>query len=138
MPTGRILCIDYGKKRCGIAATDPLQLIVNGIDTVETSLLDEFLSEYIKREFVVKIVLGYPTHLDGNDTYLSKDVVILKNKMEQTYVGLDVVLVDEHFSSKKAKEIILISGAKRKDRRDKALIDKMSAVVILQQYLGHI
>lgn len=135
---GRILGIDYGKKRCGIAVTDPLQIIVTGLCTVETSELNEYLDQYMSTEEVDEIVLGLPSHKDGTPTYLVKDIEKLRVKLINKYPDIHVNTTDEAFSSSEAKSIILQSGVRKKKRRDKELIDKISAVVILQRYLGHI
>jgi putative Holliday junction resolvase len=134
----RILAIDYGLKRCGIAVTDPLQIIVSGLDTVETPSLLSFLGNYIGRESVEKIVIGLPVHKDGNFTSIKGDIDKFVTVCRTKWPDIPVVFADEQFSSVLAKKIILDSGAKKKKRQDKALVDKVSAVVILQKYLGHI
>lgn len=134
----RILSIDYGRKRCGIAATDPLQIIVSGIDTVPTHTLLDYLTEYMDSEEVEKIVFGKPTHTDGNETFLMDDIRAFITKLEKKYPDMKMDFQDESFSSVEAKYIIRMSGAKKKKRQDKALVDKVSAVIILQKYLKHI
>jgi len=134
----RILSIDYGLKRCGIAVTDPLQIIVSGLDTVETDKLINFLMNYFSSENVEKVVIGLPVHKDGNFTNLKVDIDKLAEKIKHLYPEKTVDFGDEQFSSVQAKQIILDSGVKKQKRRDKALIDKISAVVILQRYLKHI
>lgn len=134
----RILCIDFGLKRCGIAVTDPYQIIVSGLDTIDTDKLIGFLEQYIRTENVEKVVVGLPVHKDGNFTHIKTDidkfVAILKDKFSE----LTIDFGDEQFSSVHAKQIIIDSGVKKQKRRDKALVDKISAVVILQRYLKHI
>ena len=135
---GRILGIDYGLKRTGIAATDPLQIIVNGLDTVDTKDLKNYLESYISSEAVDKIVIGLPQHKDGNYTELKEPIDNLANYLINKFPSLIIDFEDESFTSVRAKEVILQSGAKKKKRKDKKLVDKISAVLILQQYLKHI
>jgi len=134
----RILSIDYGRKRCGIAATDPLQIIVSSIDTVPTHTLLDFLTTYMHSEDVEKIVFGKPTHADGNETYLMDDIRSFINRLEKNFSDIVIDFQDEAFTSFEAKNIIRMSGAKKKKRRNKELVDKVSAVIILQKYLKHI
>ncbi|MBK7226744.1 MAG: Holliday junction resolvase RuvX [Saprospiraceae bacterium] len=134
----RILGLDYGQKRTGIAVTDPLQIIVNPLTTVETKELNEFLATYLKNEAVEKIVFGMPRHKDGNDTYLSEEIRVLGSKIKNSYPYLIVDYHDESFTSQTAKVFMIQSGMKKLKRQDKSELDKMSAVVILQEYLKHI
>lgn len=134
----RIIGIDFGGKRCGISVTDPYKIIVSGLDTVETSQLMTYLDKYLSTEPVEKIVVGLPVHKDGNFTYLKKDIDIFVKQFKEKYPSIDVDFGDEQFSSSHAKQIIFDSGVKKEKRKDKSLIDRVSAVVILQRYLGHI
>jgi len=134
----RILSIDYGRKRCGIAATDPLQIIVTAIDTIDTHNLFDYLVQYMSDEEVEKIVFGKPTHADGNETFLMEDIRLFIKKLLKITPDLETDFQDESFTSIEAKHIIMLSGAKKKKRQDKALVDKISAVIILQKYLNHI
>ena len=134
----RIIGIDFGGKRCGISVTDPLKIIVTGLDTVETPQLLTYLEKYLSIEPVEKIVVGLPVHKDGNFTYLKKDIDVFVQKFKEMYPAIEVDFADEQFSSSHAKQIIFDSGVKKEKRKDKALIDRVSAVVILQRYLGHI
>jgi len=134
----RILGLDFGKKRSGLAVTDPLQIIVTGLAAVETSSLIDYLKEYFSREAVEKIVIGLPTHNDGNYTLIKPDIDALVAKINILWPDLKVDFGNERMSSVDAKAIIMQSGANRKTRQDKALVDKVSAVIILQRYLGHI
>lgn len=134
----RILAIDYGKKRTGLAATDPMQIIASPLDTVATSDLWSFLKDYIDTEPVEAIVMGQPTHADGSPTYLQADITTLHAKLSKTYPHIPLHYQDESLTSAQAKAIIRTSGAKKKKRRDKSLVDKVSAVLILQRFLGHI
>lgn len=133
----RIVAIDYGGKRCGIAATDPMQILVSPVETVDTDELMDFLLMYSKQEPIEKVVIGLPTHKDGTLTYLYEPIKELKEKIEKT-LGIEVDYEDESYTSTEAKDIILKMGIKKKKRRDKTLVDKISAVLILQRYLGHI
>lgn len=127
--------IDYGAKRTGIAVTDPLQLIAGGLETVPTGELFDYLAGYLAREEVEKIVVGEPLHLDGEPAQIHHLVVGFVRKLRRLYPEIEVVLHDERFTSEEAKRVILQSGARRKKRRDKALVDKVSAALILQDYL---
>ncbi len=131
----RILSIDYGQKRTGLAVTDPLQIIANGLDTVATTNLQEWLFNYIATETVAEVVIGYPRHLDGNPTTLVPTIEKLRETLIKQFPKLVVSYMDEQFTSYEAKQIILQSGARKKKRRDKGLVDKISAVLILQNYL---
>ncbi len=134
----RILCIDYGRKRTGLAVTDPDRIIVSGLDTVESNRLVAYLKEYTAVETVDEIVIGHPGQLDPGSSYLAQDVEDLGRALSKRFPGTDIVFHDESFSSALAKVVILASGATKKKRRQKGLVDKMSAVLILQDYLGHI
>lgn len=134
----RILGIDYGVKRSGLSVTDPLQIIVTALDAVDTIQLMLYLETYIHRESVEKVVVGLPIHKDGNFTYLKKDIDVFVNAFKLKFPHIEVDFADEQYSSVHAKQIILDSGIKKQKRKDKSLIDKVSAVVILQRYLNHI
>lgn len=134
----RIVCIDYGIKRCGIAATDPFQIIVSAVDTIETAKLMDFLDNYLANESVEKLVVGLPVHKDGNFTGLKTNIDDFVQKFKTKFAHIPVDFADEQFSSVHAKKIILGIGIKKEKRKDKALIDKISAVIILQRYLKHI
>ncbi|MEM9823714.1 MAG: Holliday junction resolvase RuvX, partial [Bacteroidota bacterium] len=131
----RILSIDYGKKRVGLAVSDPLQIIASGLDTIAPANLMDFLKNYFERETVSTIVVGYPLGLDGNATDATQMVEKLIVQLKKTFPAQQVVQQDERFTSVEAKKIILQSGVRKKRRRDKALVDKVSAVLILQDYL---
>ena len=131
----RILAIDYGTKRTGLAVTDPLQIIANGLDTVATSELEDYLQRYLEQEEVEAIVVGEPFYPDGNPAQIHHLVVGFVRRLKKLFPDIEVVTHDERFTSEEAKQIILQSGAKKKKRRDKGLVDKVSAVLILQDYL---
>ena len=134
----RILSIDYGQKKCGVAVTDPLQIIVSPLKVVKTSSLLSFLEIYLKEEEVEKIVFGYPTHKDGNPTYVVDLIKEFIDKLNKLFPDMKTAFQDENYTSAEAKEIILNSGLTKKQRQDKTRLDKISAVLILQRYLKHI
>lgn len=131
----RILAIDYGTKRTGLAVTDPLQIIASGLDTLPTEQVLDFLKKYIATEEVESIVVGEPMHWDGNPAQLTPKIQAFVQRLRELFPHLEVFMQDERFTSEDAKKIILQSGAKKKKRQDKALVDKISAVLILQEYL---
>lgn len=135
---GRIIAIDYGAKKTGLATTDPLQIIATALDTVPTPSLFEFLENYLKQEKVVTIVIGDPSAFLPFDHPNMESIQQLNSWIAMKYPEIKVDYQDESYTSIQAKEIILQSGAKKKKRRDKNLVDKISAVLILQKYLGHI
>jgi len=135
---GRIMAIDYGLKKCGIAATDPENIIVTPIKTIKTSSLLSYLKIYFYQQDVDKVVFGYPTHKDGNPTYVVDLINEFIKKLIKLKPDLEIDFQDENFTSLQAKEIILQSGLTKKQRQDKSRLDKISAVLILQRYLKHI
>jgi putative Holliday junction resolvase len=134
----RVLSIDFGKKRSGIAVTDPLQIAVHGLAGIETKDLLSYLIDYCKTETVEKIVFGLPLHADGNETHLKKDIDLFISKMKKVLPNVEVDFQDEFFTSRDALDIMIQAGVKKKQRRDKNKIDQLSAVLILQRYLNHI
>ncbi len=131
----RILAIDYGTKRCGLAVTDPLQIIPNGLDTVPTGELMAYLKQYMQEEEVETIVLGEPFYPDGNPAQIHHLVIGLSRQLKKAFPEQRIELQDERFTSEDAKSVIRQSGAKKKKRQDKGLVDKVSAVLILSEYL---
>jgi putative Holliday junction resolvase len=131
----RILAIDYGTKRTGLAVTDPLRLIANGLDTVPTVEVFNYLDDYLSREEVGLFLVGEPMHADGSPAQIAHLVVGFVRKLQKTFPDIPVEMVDERYTSEEAKLIIRESGLKKKKRRDKSLIDKISAVLILQDYM---
>ena len=131
----RILAIDYGRKRTGIAVTDPMQIIANGLTTVPTHELMDFLLKYVAQEKVERIVVGHPKQMNNEDSenmkYIKPFVAQLKKKLPDMLVEL----VDERFTSVLAHQAMLDGGLKKKARQDKALVDEISATIILQTYL---
>ena len=131
----RILAIDYGKKRTGIAVTDTLQMIANGLATIETKELEKFLTDYVAREDVATIVVGKPTQMNGEDSENMKRIEPFFNRMKRLFPDKEIVYYDERFTSVLAHQAMLQSGIGKKARQDKALVDKISATIILEDYL---
>ncbi len=134
---GRIIAIDYGRKKSGIAVTDPLQIIANGLTTVPTHKLFDFLVKYINDETVEEIIIGYPKQSTGEDSELVKYVKPFANRLRKHYPDLPIKWVDERYTSKMAFQTMIDAGLKKMARRDKMLVDKISATIILQTYLEH-
>ncbi len=131
----RILAIDYGKKRTGVAVTDVLQLIANGLTTIPTSGLLDFIVEYVNREPVERIVVGHPKQMNNEDSENMCRIVPFVNRLRKILPDVPVELVDERFTSVLAHRTLLEGGLKKKVRQDKALVDEISATIILQSYL---
>lgn len=132
----RILSVDYGKKRCGLAVTDPLQIIANGLVTVATSDLINFLSDYIQKEAVERIVIGKPVQPDGNPSENLARVEIFVGQWRKKYPEIPIEYYDERFTSVLAHQAILQSGIGKKQRKEnKGLVDEISATIILQDYM---
>ncbi len=132
---GRILAIDFGLKRCGLAVTDAMQIIATPLETVESKILDQYLEKYILLESVDTIVIGKPMHLDGSEMNLQTNILELQKYIDQKYPNIKTVLIDERYTSKMASQSMLDSGMKKKDRQKKENIDLISAVLILQTYM---
>lgn len=131
----RILAIDYGEKRTGLAVTDPLQIIANGLDTVSTPSLLAYLNDYFSHEQVETIVIGYPKTLGNQPAVVAAEVDKFIARLHELYPGVRIVKHDERFTSKLAFQTMIDSGIGRKARQNKGLIDKISATIILQSYL---
>lgn len=132
----RILCIDYGLKRTGLAVTDPLQIIATGLTTVESRQLIPFLKNYFSTEQVELILIGEPRNWDDSATHATPLVEACVRELEKNFPALPIKKVDERFTSKMAKDSMLEMGLKKKDRRNKALVDEIAATIMLQEYLG--
>ncbi len=132
---GRILAIDYGNKRVGIAVTDPLQIIATPLDTIHSKDLLTYLKAYLLKEEVEALVVGLPQTLTGKATDVTSAVVGLVRKLQKEFPNLPVHTVDERFTSRMAKQAMLAGGVKKMDRRDKAMVDRISATIILQSFL---
>ena len=135
---GRILAIDYGTKRTGIAVSDPLRLIAGGLTTVETKLLERWLAQYVAENDVTTIVVGKPTQTNGQPSDTWRFVEPLVARLRSAYPDREVTLYDERFTSVLAHRAMLESGIGRKARQNKALVDKISATIILQGYMESI
>lgn len=133
---GRILSIDYGKKRTGLAVTDPLQIIANGLATVSTHLLWDYLQEYISRENVERVVIGKPTQPHGAPSENLQRVQAFVNRWKKAHPEIPIEYYDERFTSVLAHRTMLDAGLKKKARQDKALVDEISATIILQDYMA--
>ena len=131
----RILAIDFGKKRTGIAVTDELQIIASGLTTVATEELILFLKAYIKKEQVALFVVGKPKQLDNTASESEALIIPFLKKLKQQIPTIPVFRVDERFTSKMAFQTMIDGGLKKKQRRNKALVDEISATIILQSYL---
>lgn len=132
----RVLAIDLGTKRTGLAVTDPLKMLANPLETVETAVLMDYLKAYCAKEDVDTLVLGLPIRLNGQDNEMTPRVMAFKSDLEKIFPTLKVELIDERFTSKMALQSMIAMGSKKKDRREKAgNLDKMSAAIILQSYL---
>ena len=132
---GRILAIDYGRKRCGIAVTDPLKIIANGLETVATHKLMDFLKEYTSREQVELIVIGHPTQLNGQPSESMRYITPFIDRLKKEMPNMPIEMVDERFTSSIAHQAMIDGGMKKSDRRDKARVDTIAASIILNDYL---
>ena len=131
----RILGIDFGTKRIGIAVTDPLKIIVSPLATIRADAAIDFLNAYMMAEDVEAIVCGFPG-VENKDLHAALEMFV--ERLKSKFAGIPIFFQDEDFTSQKASKVILESGLRKKDRRDKSLVDKISAVLILQGYLGHL
>lgn len=132
----RILAIDYGKKRTGIAVTDPLQMIAQGLTTVETHMALVFLRDYVQKEPVEKIIVGEPRNLDDSPTDATAGALEFVKKLKRHFPAIKIETVDERYSSKMASQAMVDMGMKKKDRMKKGMIDEIAATIILQEYLS--
>lgn len=131
----KLLGIDYGKKRTGIAETDDLQIVASGLTTVKTDELFDFLASYLRENSVEKMVVGQSLDLDGNPNPIEKDILTFVDTFKSKYPDIEIIREDERYTSKMAFEAMIQGGLKRKKRRNKAMIDQVSAALILQSYL---
>ncbi|MBS7323200.1 MAG: Holliday junction resolvase RuvX [Bacteroidaceae bacterium] len=134
----RILAIDYGQKRTGIAVTDTLQMIANGLATVETKELEKFIVGYVANEDVSTIVVGKPTQMNGENSENMKRIEPFFNRLKRLFPDKEITYYDERFTSVLAHQAMLQSGIGKKARQNKALVDKISATIILEDYLQSI
>ena len=132
---GRILGIDYGRKRTGVAVTDSLQIVAGNLATVPTHTLMQFIKDYISREAVDRIVIGQPTQLNGEPSESMKYITPFVNRLRRELPDMPVVMYDERFTSTIAHQAMIDGGMKKSDRRDKARVDAIAATIILNDYL---
>jgi len=131
----RIIAIDYGLKRTGLAVTDPLKIISSALTTVETAQLFNFLKDYFKKEIVELIIIGDPKNLDDSDTHATPLVKKVIERLKKEFPTIPVTTVDERYTSKMAKGAMIEMGMKKMQRRDKAMVDKIAATIMLQEYM---
>lgn len=134
----RILCIDYGGKRTGVAVTDPLKIIATGLCTVETPKLLPFLKDYFSREPVELVLVGMPSNWDDSDTHATPLVQQFIRAFQKAFPSIPVQEVDERYTSKLASQAMLQMGLRKKQRQNKALVDEIAATIMLQEYLQRI
>lgn len=134
-PMAQILALDFGKVRCGLAATDDMQIIASGLDTVSTDKLMDFFREYFRFNKVETLVIGQPMDLKGNMSEVESDILKFIEQFKNEFSNINVERLDERFTSKMASYFISQSGKNKKQREQKGLIDKISATIILQNYL---
>ena len=132
---GRILSIDYGNKRVGLAVTDPLKIIATRLTTVAANDIWEYLADYFKREEVEMVLVGYPKQLNNEPSEAIRYINPFLKKFQLVYPEMPIKLMDERFTSKMAFQTMIDAGVKKKDRQNKATIDGVSATIILQSYL---
>ena len=135
MDMGRILAIDYGKKRSGVAVTDILQIIANGLTTVPTNELLPFLTDYVSKEPVDKVIIGYPRQMNNEDSENMKNIEPFIRSLSEKIPTISIEFIDERFTSVMAHRAMIDGGLKKKARQNKALVDEISATIILQSYL---
>lgn len=133
----RILSIDYGGKRTGLAVTDPLKIIATGLCTVETPKLLPFLKDYFSKEGVELVIIGMPVNWDDSDTHATPLVKKFIQVFQKNFPAIPIKEVDERFTSKLASQAMLQMGLKKKQRQNKAMVDEIAATIMLQEYLQH-
>lgn len=133
---GRILAIDYGKKRTGLAVTDPLRITANPLLTIPTSDLVDWLRTYINKEKVDEVVIGYPTQLNGQESESMSYIRPFMEFFTKTFPSLPLVPFDERFTSTLAHRAMIDGGMSKKQRQDKSVVDKLAACIILEDYLN--
>jgi putative holliday junction resolvase len=132
---GRILAIDYGTKRIGLAVTDPGQIFSFPLDTVSTSQFDKYIEEYLVKEEVEAFVIGYPVQMNNQPSESVNYINPFIKRLKKNYPGKEIHLVDERFTSKMALQVMIEGGVSKKDRREKSITDKVSASIILKSFL---
>ena len=131
----RILAIDYGLKRTGIAVSDPLKIIAGALTTIDSSKLISFLEEYFKKETVELILIGEPKNLDNSDTHATLPVKKIIEQLQKKFPAIPIKMVDERYTSKMASQAMIDMGMKKKQRRDKGMVDRIAATIMLQEYM---
>lgn len=134
----RIIGIDYGRKRTGVAVTDPLKIVAGALATVPTHTLEQFITDYVAREQVELIVIGQPTQLDGQSSESMRYITPFVNRLKKILPDIPIVMYDERFTSTIAHQAMIAGGMKKSDRRDKARVDSIAATIILNDYLSSI
>ncbi len=132
---GRIMAIDFGRKRSGIAVTDELQMIATGLTTVPSHEIFSFIQNYLKKEIVDTFVVGEPKQMNNQPSESLKFIIPFVNRLKKEFPGIPVEMADERFTSKMAFQTMIDSGLKKKDRQNKELVDEISATIILQSYM---
>ncbi len=134
----RIIGIDYGRKRTGVAVTDPLKIVAGALATVPTHTLEQFITGYVAREQVELIVIGQPTQLDGQPSESMRYITPFVNRLKKILPDIPIVMYDERFTSTIAHQAMIAGGMKKSDRRDKARVDSIAATIILNDYLSSV
>lgn len=132
---GRILAIDYGKKRVGLAVTDPMQMIASPLTTIAANEIEPFLTDYLQKEEVDEFVIGYPVQMNNKPSESVKYIDPFLKRLQKLFPDKPVHLLDERFTSKMALRTMIDGGVRKKDRRDKSMVDRISASIILQSFL---
>lgn len=132
---GRILALDIGQKRTGVAVTDPLKIVANGLTTIPSHTVADFIAEYTSRESVELLVIGYPVQMNNTPSDSVKYIMPIINRIKKVFPDMPIKLVDERFTSKLAMQAMIDGGMKKKDRQNKGIIDTISATIILQSYM---
>lgn len=131
----RLIGIDYGRKRVGVAVSDPLQIFASALDTVHSAKIIDYLKNYAATETIVRFVVGYPVNMNGRPSEAQKDVDVFLRQLEKAFPDIPITKEDERFTSVLAHRAMIDGGMKYKDRRDKSSVDKISAAIILQSYM---
>ena len=131
----RLIGIDYGRKRTGVAASDPLGIFASALDTIDSTKLIDYLKNYASKERILAFVVGYPVNMDGKPSEAQADVDVFLKQLEKAFPGVPVQLEDERFTSVLAQRVMIDGGMKKSERREKGSVDRISAALILQGYL---
>lgn len=135
---GKIIALDFGLKRTGVAITDESKMFAFGLDTWDSKELLSNLKSIVNKEKVSEVVIGLPKRLNNEDSHITQNVYLLKEALEKELPSIKIVLYDERFTSKMASQSMNLAGASRKQKQEKGLIDKVSATILLQSYLEHL